>query len=568
MYDSRTGRTNRVWYWALCGLSGCLGLVQVEAATIYFVAAGGATNSVWIGPPASTCVLGYQGWTHGLSLPVTLSFDYMDRGNCNYSSLCSTQVNVTTDPFTVYFCGAGAPATNTWVSLLSLTNNTGLMQSYTIGRSTNGLAVPMAEEVLTNDMWLLPGAIWTMGPITNNLPWRYSWLGSDETGGLFLPPTGYEGTGTTNQGPTVVQHRDPAQVLYPSVVSPQLANSNAIVAQREGVVAQMNQQAEIQKATAGALSNLTYAVNVLRSPTANLATNRPDGAGFPTNIATETTLRGVTNMLGGISNVLGSMQAGAIWAVSNALSGTNVMPSVAWSNYVGPIVGVVSTMQAYAAGDVAGMKSILEESTPPAEFGVLQIRSDIRSPGTVTKTVDSKLVFGLGKLEQKLTGLKMWIQVFILWAALGAFIWWLMEELRRAVWQALSPSPTPTPTWPLVVGTLGGPEGTVAGAILVGWWKFVMSTLVVTILLALPAVTYVGLQTVLTLLGGGPDLFGSLITTVKSGPPSIMGQTVSVLSGWIPVLGLAVIGLNAALTNFAMDGAVTIVTVLMKIASP
>jgi len=261
------------------------------------------------------------------------------------------------------------------------------------------------------------------------------------------------------------------------------------------------------------------------------------------------------------TNVIGAMGTNASGVTNGELSGT-------WSNNIASWIPEVDGINSRADGATAGAVSEggflgLNGSAPAADWGVLR---GVGFGGVTIFELDAKKALSLEFIEDKISGVRAWVRIIVMWSALFIAVMWYVRELREAVWHTLTPVPLNSPTeflqllGGLAVGPVGFGAGTAAGYLM-------KSASIVAILLGLlwlPAILAVSLGTIFSALG--VDIVGDLTNAVSA--PQVVQNVFNVTLPWLPAVELAIIALNYAVARLGMDGTVSILMVYIKVGTP
>jgi len=267
------------------------------------------------------------------------------------------------------------------------------------------------------------------------------------------------------------------------------------------------------------------------------------------------------------TNILGAMRTNAYGVGTNASgSGTNLSGS--WSNSISDWISDVSGIGTRADGAIDGAASSggllgLNGSAPAADWGVLR---GVGYGGVTIFELDAKKALSLEFIEDKISGVRAWVRIILMWSALFMAVMWYVRELREAVWHALTPVPLNSPTefLQLLGGLAGGPLGFGAGTAAGYLMKSASIVAILLGLLWLPAILAVSLSTIFSALG--VDVIGDLTNAVSA--PQVVQNVFNVTLPWLPAVELCIIALNYAVARLGIDGTTSILMVYIKVGTP
>lgn len=267
------------------------------------------------------------------------------------------------------------------------------------------------------------------------------------------------------------------------------------------------------------------------------------------------------------TNLIGAIRTNAYGVGTNAFgTGTNLSGAI--SNSIAEWIPEVVGIQNFADGATEGVMNGggllgLNGSAPAAGWGVLR---GYGYGGVTIFELDAKKSLSLGYIEEKVTGVRAWLRVITMWAALFFVVSWYLRDLREAVWHVLTPVPLNSPTEALqVIGGLAvGPAGFAAGTAAGYLMKTASIVAILLGLIWLPSILAVSLGTIFAALG--LDVVGDLSNAV--GAPEVVSNVVQVMTPWLPAAELCIIALNMAVARLGMDGTVSILMVYIKVGTP
>jgi len=324
-----------------------------------------------------------------------------------------------------------------------------------------------------------------------------------------------------------------------------------------GALGIMQGIASLEFTTAKIGSNLLGALNGLGTNSFG-GTNFDDASIWTTNVydqAVSNQARSdflyMSNLISGGSNLIAAYSNHAsVWSANSDVAAINVINADA---------------SAAVTELWDGLSYWLTEPDADDEWGVLHITPD---PGGFK--IDFKRALSLAVIDDKIAGFSGWVRILIMWGALLVTLRTYLDELRYAVWQALSITPTPNLGMQLLsslgamVGGVGGyAAGTVAGHFVKAGTTIAMFVAV----LFFPAIIIVAAETLFTFLGMSSGWFLTHAADVLNAP-EVMTKVMGCTAHWFPVIPLLAIACNYFLMKIAMDAVVSSACVWLKLAVP
>lgn len=497
---------------------------------------------------------------------------YMQQGNQAYSfDFCESESQGPFSPgatytTTFYGCGVGPPAPTNGYSAWHITWTNNGMNWANCGlflTDSNNVTTQLEPDVLrayppgkdadfwyTNSGaggWLLFGDMRPDGTTDDYGGWG-TWVPTD------TPGSGGAGSDSGSSGHVVNVPGNPDVGIGTGTNGATQSDLNKLGSVMVGVGSAI----ERALGTLGASNSLGWGTNdgILREIEQNTGLTATNTFGI-TNLAS---LREA--MWGWSTNAYHSLTG----LYGRVLGGTNLM--VEWSNQISGVSGLVATISAYGSGleDLYEDASGLGEGAVPEAFGKLQPTVW----GITVFTAEFADALSMEVMETESVGLRAWLRLIILWAAVAKLIWTYMGELREGIWHALTP--TPVKGGGMILSTMGALVGNVPGFVAGTLGGYVLKggamIAIVAALIFIPTIIVTAISTAFTWAGINPNHLAANASGIVGSAPAHMLNVFRLVSAWFPVMELTILAINYAVAKLGLDGTVSILMVYCKAATP
>lgn len=327
----------------------------------------------------------------------------------------------------------------------------------------------------------------------------------------------------------------------------------------------------------GVGTNIANMGNSLDGLVGLLSTNPPGGTGLGSNqfdaissnlfiIRTNTgitasNLARMDRYIDSVTNTFGQEMSNAYFLSTNTAGlddWTSNKVSVIW-DALNPVKGYGNSIK-QGFEDARSSVLALGGHPIPSDFLVLAVKG---LDGEDIFSWDLKPVIALEPFEDRLPGIRAWVKAVLFWGALVGLIVLYVEELRQALVEALSVVPDQNNAMAarLIGGAAGGPVGLLG----VGVASTVMSAAKVlgwvTALVWLPSIlvgVHMSLAAMIPEVADMASWPGAISTVVQGPPGHYLSYWVTLTAPWLPYVELFIMGLNAGVVFFGMNGTVMI----------
>lgn len=286
----------------------------------------------------------------------------------------------------------------------------------------------------------------------------------------------------------------------------------------------------------------------------------------------------ITNFQQMVSNHWANEIAGYNSLITNLQSYTNLYSD--WSNAVSGVSSNIGTIAGWGDGVGDGLRTGLLGLTPAEDedpdFLVLKIPKMAAlfpggpppPPGDDYYRLDCKPALSLQVIEDRFPGIRFWIKEIIIWGVLLWLVMRYMEELREALFQVLA---IPAPGWSLAksgagaLGAVAGPGGFAIGKAAGIVLSASQLIALVAVIAFFPSFLVAMMTTVTSDTGHGISFLVTSVTTLLTGPGSLLNRFLYYTSPWFPAVELMIFSANYIAVRLGINGTVSLMLVYRKV---